>query len=143
MSVIFNNSLGWNENPAIESHLLDPWIVRENIGNNVRVTSPSVPKNKNGAVRFINDNGKNFPIKRAIMPTQRPSNWRFIKKSDVPNGSSAYTELEEYTNKQPIKISVVTIVRNTRKSAYKSNFFEIIFSPLILSLSKDLINLLI
>ena len=84
-----SNSLGWNENPIIESHLLDPWMVRENVGNNVSRTSPSELKNKRGAVRFINDNGNARPMQRAISPIPSPASCRFTKKSDVPNVSSA------------------------------------------------------
>jgi hypothetical protein len=103
-------------------------MVRENCGSNVMATRPREPKNKKGAEFLMALSGNIRPMHRAMSPMPSPASWRFTKKRDDPNVSSAYTELDEYTNKHPIRMSVATIVRKTLRSAYKGNFFEIIFS---------------
>jgi len=101
-------------------------MVRASDGNRVRATSASDAINKKVLVFLINGNGSDLPMHSATSPIHNPINCLLTKKSELPNISSAYTELAEYTNKQPINIRVVMIIRKTRKSAYKGNFFEII-----------------
>lgn len=96
------------------------------LGTNVKRTSPSELKNKRGAVRFIKSIDNARPKIRAQSPMPSPASWRLTKNNGVPNVSRAYTELDEYTNKHPIRMSVAIMIRNTCRSAYKGNFFEII-----------------
>jgi hypothetical protein len=61
----------------------------------VRITKISEPINKKGAVFLIKLRGNEWPMHSAINPMPRLASWRFTKKRDVPNVSSAYTELDE------------------------------------------------
>src|SRR5436190_24382764 len=101
-------------------------MLREIDGNNVNPIKNKVDTKNNILVFFINLILIVRPTHKAIMPTHKPHNCLLTKKSDVPNVSSAYTELAEYTNKHPMSMNVVMIIKKTRKSAYRDKFFDII-----------------
>jgi hypothetical protein len=69
--------------------------MREIDGNIVKITKNRDPKKNNRLDFLIKESGIDLPIHSAKIPTISPAICRFTKKRDVPNVSSAYTELEE------------------------------------------------